>query len=107
MSEDSLNSRDGATGLSERAVCLSKVVEASPGDTAPKYIVRDRDGIYGDQFRLRLSGLSIDEVPHRTAVPGRIPTLSALWAPHAEREPSTVIGRGWSFGDGHPPGRMS
>src|SRR5450631_2116800 len=33
-----------------------------PEDTAPKYMVRDRDGIYGDQFRRRLSVIGINEV---------------------------------------------
>jgi transposase InsO family protein len=39
-----------------------QIVEAFPEDTAPRYMVRDRDGIYGDQFRRRVSGIGIDEV---------------------------------------------
>ena len=39
-----------------------QIVEAFPEDTAPEYMVRDRDGIYGDQFRRRVSVIGIDEV---------------------------------------------
>jgi hypothetical protein len=36
-----------------------QVVEAFPEDTVPKYVIRDRDGIYGEQFRRRVRGLGI------------------------------------------------
>ena len=39
-----------------------QVVEAFPEDTVPKYVIRDRDGIYGEQFRRRVRGLGIQEV---------------------------------------------
>jgi putative transposase len=39
-----------------------QIIEAFPEETAPRYIVRDRDGIYGDQFRRRVEGIGIDEV---------------------------------------------
>jgi putative transposase len=39
-----------------------QIVEAFPENSAPKYVVRDRDGIYGDQFRRRVSGIGINEV---------------------------------------------
>jgi len=39
-----------------------QIVEAFPGDTAPQYLVRDRDGIYGAGFRRRVAGLGIYEV---------------------------------------------
>lgn len=35
--------------------------EAFPYDTAPKYLVRDRDGIYGSVFRDHVRGLGIEE----------------------------------------------
>jgi len=31
-------------------------VEAFPNDSAPRYMVRDRDGIYGEHFRSRVEG---------------------------------------------------
>jgi len=39
-----------------------QVVEAFPWDTAPKYLMRDRDGIYGNAFRDRVKGMGIKEV---------------------------------------------
>jgi transposase InsO family protein len=39
-----------------------QIVEAFPEDTAPKYMIRDRDGLYGDEFRRRVEGIGIDEV---------------------------------------------
>jgi putative transposase len=39
-----------------------QIVEAFPENSAPRYMVRDRDGIYGDQFRRRVSGIGINEV---------------------------------------------
>ena len=39
-----------------------QIVEAFPEDTAPKYMVRDRDGIYGGHFRRRVESLGIEEV---------------------------------------------
>jgi putative transposase len=39
------------------------MVEAFPGDgLIPKYLIRDRDGIYGDWFRQRVKGMGIREV---------------------------------------------
>ncbi len=39
-----------------------QIVEAFPEDTAPRYLIRDRDGVYGDQFRSRVQGMGIEEV---------------------------------------------
>jgi putative transposase len=39
-----------------------QIIEAFPEDTAPRYMIRDRDGIYGDVFRRRVEGMGIDEV---------------------------------------------
>src|SRR4029453_8930368 len=39
-----------------------QVVEAFPEDTAPRYLLRDRDRIYGPAFRRRVDGLGISEV---------------------------------------------
>src|SRR5262249_47382600 len=40
-----------------------QIVEAFPDDTVPQYLVMDRDAIYGDDFRRRVEGLSIQQVP--------------------------------------------
>ena len=40
-----------------------QVIEAFPGDgSVPKYLVRDRDAIYGGYFRKRVRGMGIQEV---------------------------------------------
>jgi len=39
-----------------------QIVEAFPFDTTPKYLLRDRDGVYGSAFRNQMAMLSIEEV---------------------------------------------
>jgi len=39
-----------------------QIVEAFPWETAPKYLLRDRDAVYGRQFQSRVKSLGIDEV---------------------------------------------
>lgn len=38
------------------------MVEAFPEDTAPRYMIRDRDGIYGADFVRRVKGMGTEEV---------------------------------------------
>jgi hypothetical protein len=53
------------------------MVEAFPDNTAPRWLLRDRDGIYGDVFRHRVGGIGIGEV---------ISSPSSPWQnPYAER----------------------
>src|SRR5215467_3376827 len=40
-----------------------QIVEAFPNDTVPRYLVRDRDGIYGHDFTTRVDGWGIRQVP--------------------------------------------
>ncbi len=40
-----------------------RMVEAFPFDEAPRYMIRDRGGIYGDHFRRRVKNMGIEEVP--------------------------------------------
>jgi transposase InsO family protein len=44
-----------------------QIVDAFPDDSAPSYLLRDRDQVYGQQFRNRVKGMCIEEVltaPH-------------------------------------------
>src|SRR5207237_896475 len=44
-----------------------QLVDASPDDSAPPYLLRDRDCVYGHAFRQRVKGMGIGEVvtaPH-------------------------------------------
>ena len=50
-----------------------QVVEAFPDDTAPRWIHRDRDRIYGAAFRPRLAGMGVAEVLSAPASPWQNP----------------------------------
>jgi hypothetical protein len=39
-----------------------QMVEAFPENTAPRYMVRDRDGIYGEHFRWGVEEMGIEEI---------------------------------------------
>jgi putative transposase len=44
-----------------------QIVEAFPWDTAPSYLIRDRDGKFGHEFNRRVSSLEIEQIltsPH-------------------------------------------
>jgi transposase InsO family protein len=44
-----------------------QIVDTFPNDTGPRYLLRDRDTIYGDDFRCRIARMGIHEVliaPH-------------------------------------------
>src|SRR6266545_3154637 len=39
-----------------------QVVEAFPEESAPRFLIRDRDQIYGEEFCQRVKGMGIEEV---------------------------------------------
>ena len=39
-----------------------QIIEAFSWDTAPKYLLRDRDAIYGSQFQQRVQSMGIEDV---------------------------------------------
>jgi transposase InsO family protein len=39
-----------------------QVVDAFPNETAPRWLLRDRDSIYSDAFRRRVSAMAITEI---------------------------------------------
>src|SRR5262245_14283897 len=39
-----------------------QIIETFPDETAPRFLLRDRDQIYGGEFRLRVAGMKIEEV---------------------------------------------
>jgi transposase InsO family protein len=54
-----------------------QVIEAFPDDTAPRWLLRDRDAVYGHVFRCRVAGMGITEL---------ITSPSSPWQnPYAER----------------------
>jgi len=44
------------------AWAAQQIVEAFPEDTAPRFMVRDGDGIYGEAFRTRVEGMNIEQI---------------------------------------------
>ena len=59
-----------------------QLVEAFPEESAPKYLLRDRDAVYGDVFRARMKNLGIAEVLTAARSPWQ--------SPHAERMIGTI-----------------
>jgi len=52
----------GVTEHPTAAWTAQQLVDAFPDDAAPRYILRDRDQVYGLQFRHRVKGMGIAEV---------------------------------------------
>lgn len=50
-----------------------QVVEAFPWDEAPRFLLRDRDSIYGDAFATRVRGLGIEEIKSAPRSPWQNP----------------------------------
>jgi transposase InsO family protein len=46
-----------------------QIIEALPFDTAPRYLIRDGDGIYGERVTQRIESMGIDEVVTAPASP--------------------------------------
>jgi hypothetical protein len=42
-----------------------QVIDAFPHDTAPRWLLRNRDAIYGEAFRQRVADMGIGEVTER------------------------------------------
>jgi hypothetical protein len=55
-----------------------QVIEAFPWDTAPKYLLRDRDGTYGTIFCQRLENVGIKEVITAPQSPWQNPFVERL-----------------------------
>jgi hypothetical protein len=58
------------------AWAAQQIVNAFPYNLAPSYLLRDRDRVYGAQFRRRVKGLGIGEVftaPHSPRQKGYAP----------------------------------
>ncbi len=55
-----------------------QVIDAFPDDRAPRWLLRDRDAIYGDAFRRRIAGMGIGEVVSSPASPWQNPYAERL-----------------------------
>jgi transposase InsO family protein len=55
-----------------------QVVNAFPEETVPKYLIRDRDTIYGEYFRQRIKNMGIKEVVISARSPWQSPYVERL-----------------------------
>ena len=55
-----------------------QIVDTFPDDTAPSYLLRDRDAIYGHSFRHRVKGMQIREVLTAARSPWQNPFVERL-----------------------------
>src|SRR6266487_1138435 len=55
-----------------------QIVTAFPYDTAPKYLLRDRDSIYGSVFVQRVQGMGIEQKPIAPRSPWQNPYAERL-----------------------------
>jgi putative transposase len=55
-----------------------QIVEAFPWDTAPRYMIRDRDGIFGGEFTHRVESMGIEQVLIAARSPWQNPYVERL-----------------------------
>jgi transposase InsO family protein len=55
-----------------------QVIEAFPYDESPRYLIRDRDGIYGERFTRRVKAMGIEEVVIAPQSPWQNPYVERL-----------------------------
>jgi hypothetical protein len=55
-----------------------QIVDAFPNDSAPAYLLRDRDQVFGEQFRHRMKGMEIAEVLTAPQSPWQNPFVERL-----------------------------
>ncbi len=67
-----------ATELPTAAWTGHQIVEAFPWDTAPKYLLRDRDGKYGEAFIRRVDSVGIQQVLTAARSPWQNPYVERL-----------------------------
>jgi len=55
-----------------------QIIDAFPYEEAPRFLLRDRDGIYGDYFKKRVEGMGIEEVLIAPRAPWQNPFCERL-----------------------------
>jgi putative transposase len=55
-----------------------QIIEAFPDETAPRFLLRDRDQIFGEEFRRRITGMGIEEVMTAPRSPWQNPYVERL-----------------------------
>ena len=68
----------GITDHPTAAWTAQQVIDAFPHDTAPTWLLRDRDAIYGDVFQRRVAGMGMTEVISSPSSPWQNPYVERL-----------------------------
>ena len=68
----------GITTNPTAAWTAQQVVEAFPWDEAPRFLLRDRDSVYGSWFRQRVKNMGIEEVVTSVRSPWQSPYVERL-----------------------------
>jgi putative transposase len=55
-----------------------QIIEAFPDETVPHFMLRDRDQIYSQEFRMRVAGMKIEEVIMAARSPWQNPFVERL-----------------------------
>jgi hypothetical protein len=55
-----------------------QLIEAFPWEMAPRYLLRDRDGVYGSEFRRRVASMGIEEVLTAAKSPWQSPYVERV-----------------------------
>ena len=59
-----------------------QTIEATPWSQHPKYLIHDRDPVYGADFATRIAGLGIEASAHPFGRRGRTPSGRGLCGPY-------------------------
>jgi len=70
-----------------------QLVQAFPYDTAPRYLLRDRDRIYGESFRMQAANMEINEVLTAARSPWQSPYIERLIGTFVVLNKSAVLWR--------------
>jgi putative transposase len=55
-----------------------QIIQAFPDGTEPRYLLRDRDRVYGEEFRARVKAIGIEEVLTAPRIPWQSPFVERL-----------------------------
>ena len=75
---DARSCMSNVTGHPTAAWTAQQIRNAFPWDTAPRFLLRDRDGTYGQNFRACLEAMEIDEVRTAPQSPWQNPYVERL-----------------------------
>jgi len=71
----------GVTEHPQRSGTMQQMREAFPWDQAPRYLLRDRDAIYGKDFAAMTRDMGMEEVLTAPRSPWQNPLRNGWWAP--------------------------